>query len=372
MTTLTRDARDGLESTGVTEDVWFLCGPTQSGDGLVHTAIDCAPFTVGRSNGVSMKLGFRTVSGNHAQLWVEGERLMLSDNGSTNGTYVGGKRLEPSTPLELFEEDLVHFAEAPFRIRRQSPQNLVAGTIAENVCDQALALVQFDRLMNQKLVRPHFQPIVEMGSCQTIGFEVLGRGSVFGLESVGSMFQAAEQLDLEIELSEMLRMEGIRVGRELPSTPTLFVNTHPREIEDIDGLVASLANARELFSTGRLVLEIHESAVTDPASLRSLTTAMEALNIDLAYDDFGSGMARLGELIEAKPQFVKFDIKLIRNIDRADAERRKMLETLVQMVRDLSIMALAEGIETAAEARVCREIGFNLAQGYYFGRPSPA
>jgi EAL domain-containing protein (putative c-di-GMP-specific phosphodiesterase class I) len=49
-----------------------------------------------------------------------------------------------------------------------------------------------------------------------------------------------------------------------------------------------------------------------------------------------------------------------------------MIETLVQMVRDLEIAALAEGIETPEESLACRELGFDLAQGFYYGRPSPA
>jgi EAL domain-containing protein (putative c-di-GMP-specific phosphodiesterase class I) len=246
------------------------------------------------------------------------------------------------------------------------------GTIAENVCDQALALVQFDRLMSERLVKPHFQNIVELKDSCVVGFEILGRGSVFGLESVGAMFQAAEQLSLEVELSRLLRWEGIRVGRDLPERPTLFVNTHPREMEDAAGLIDSLRKVRELTGNTALVLEIHESSVTNPALMQSLHAALRDLNILLAYDDFGSGQARLAELIEARPDFVKFDISLIRGIDAANEPRRRMMETLVQMVRDLDIRALAEGIETASEAAACKELGFDLAQGFFYGRPSPA
>ena len=49
-----------------------------------------------------------------------------------------------------------------------------------------------------------------------------------------------------------------------------------------------------------------------------------------------------------------------------------MIRTLVQMVRDLDVKALAEGVETLEEAEACQEIGFDLAQGFYYGRPSPA
>jgi EAL domain-containing protein (putative c-di-GMP-specific phosphodiesterase class I) len=62
---------------------------------------------------------------------------------------------------------------------------------------------------------------------------------------------------------------------------------------------------------------------------------------------------------------------LIRDIDKAPLERIKVLRSLVQIVLDLGVKALAEGIETEAEAKVCAQLGFTLAQGYYFGRPSP-
>lgn len=359
-------------STAVTEDVWFLSGPTQPGEAVLHSPIDGNPYIVGRKTGVSLKLQFRTVSGNHASAWVEDGALYIRDLGSTNGTYVNGERIEKDQTVQVSEEDLIHFAEAPFRVRRQSPTGMTNGTIAENVCDQALALVQFDRLMSERLVRPHFQCIVNVDDAAPIGFEILGRGSVFGLESVGAMFQAAEQLSLEVELSRLLRWEGIRVGRDLPDRPTLFVNTHPREMEDADGLIDSLQKVREMTGNTDLVLEIHESSVTNPALMQSLHSAMRDLNILLAYDDFGSGQARLAELIEARPDFVKFDISLIRGIDKANEPRRRMMETLVQMVRDLDIRALAEGIETPEEAEASKDLGFDLAQGFYYGRPSPA
>ncbi|MFK8111181.1 MAG: EAL domain-containing protein [Rubripirellula sp.] len=359
-------------STVVSEDVWFLSGPTQPGEAVMHMPVDGNPYLIGRKTGVSMKLQFRTVSGNHAALWVDGCQLFLKDLGSTNGTFVNGNRVEKDETIAISEEDLIHFAEAPFRVRRQSPTGMTNGTYAENVCDQALALVQFDRLMSERLVKPHFQPIVDLSTETSVGFEILGRGSVFGLESVGAMFQAAEQLNLEVELSRLLRWEGFRVGRDLPDRPKLFVNTHPRELEEPDGLIDSLFKAREMAGQVKMVLEIHEAAVTNRKLMQSLQAALIELDIELAYDDFGAGQARLAELIEARPDYVKFDISLIREINTASEQRRRMMDTLVQMVRDLDISALAEGIETFEEAETCKEIGFDLAQGYFYGRPSPA
>lgn len=371
MATIDSVAFDRLRrSTAVVGDVWFLSGALQPQDSLRHLPIDEPEFVVGRKAGNSIQLQFNTVSGRHAQLNVRSGRLYLTDLGSTNGTYVNGKRVTDEVAIN--EEDLIHFAEAPFRVLRQSPTGQTSGTIAKNVCDEALALVQFDRMMSQRLVRPHFQVIIDFEDEEAVGYEVLGRGSVFGLESVGAMFHAAEQLNLEVELSRLLRWEGIRVGRELPGHPTLFVNTHPKEMADSIGLIDSLIKVREMSGNTDLVLEIHEAAITNRQLLSELSAAMKDLEIKLAFDDFGSGQARLAELIESRPDFVKFDISLIRSIDTADAQRRRMLQTLVHMVRDLDICALAEGVETLEEANACKEIGFDLGQGYHYGRPSPA
>lgn len=357
----------------IENDVWFLSGPSRPGDVSRHVPIEEEPFVVGRKQDATLPLGYNTVSGSHASLWVEGGSLWLQDLGSTNGTFVNGQKI--SQPVQLGEDDMVHFAEAMFRIHRQSAKAATSGTITQNVCDQAMALVQFDRLMSEKLVVPHFQPIVKMIASdqqnpELVGFEILGRGRVFGLESVGAMFEAAAQLNLEVDLSQMLRWEGVRVGRGLPECPILFVNTHPAELAE-EGLEQSLEHLREMAGNTRLVLEIHESAVTNPKMLDQLLAALKKLDIGLAYDDFGAGQARLTELVQARPDYVKFDMSLVQGISEASPERQRMVENLVGMVRELNVVALAEGIETKEEAEFCAQIGFELAQGFYFGRPSP-
>ena len=73
-------------------------------------------------------------------------------------------------------------------------------------------------------------------------------------------------------------------------------------------------------------------------------------------------------VVEVPPDYLKFDLSLIRGIDRLISKQR-MLESLVSMVLDLGVTPTAEGVETEAEEEVCRTIGFELAQGYRFGRP---
>ena len=105
--------------------------------------------------------------------------------------------------------------------------------------------------------------------------------------------------------------------------------------------------------------------------MRKLREALDGLSIQLAYDDFGAGQARLVDLIEVPPDYLKFDICLVRDIHKAGEPRRQMLETLVRMAHDLGVAVLAEGVECQAEGDVCSQLGFDFAQGYHYGKPAP-
>ena len=69
------------------------------------------------------------------------------------------------------------------------------------------------------------------------------------------------------------------------------------------------------------------------------------------------------------PDVVKFDISLIRAIDKASSNKQQVVSKLVRLVKDLGSVPLAEGVETEEEAAVCLSMGFELCQGYLTGRP---
>src|SRR5262245_19701021 len=106
--------------------------------------------------------------------------------------------------------------------------------------------------------------------------------------------------------------------------------------------------------------------------MKMLRLALDDLHMTLGYDDFGAGQARLAELAEARPEYVKFDRQLISGIDRPGRHRRQVVESLVEMCKQLGIVTLSEGVETASEAAACRDLGFELMQGYFCGRPAGA
>jgi EAL domain-containing protein (putative c-di-GMP-specific phosphodiesterase class I) len=346
--------------------VWMLERIGQStSDSL--TVIFPVPFSIGRKTGCSLQLQSRTVSSHHADLSIRDGQLILIDRQSTNGTFINGKRITEITAIKA--NDVVQFADHAFRVRCDDHATS-ANTVAEDVCDQALALVQFDRMMEKRLVTPYFQPIVLIQDSRILGYEVLARSRMFGLETSAAMFGAAAKLNMEVELSQMLRWEGIREALTLPKGSHIFVNTHPNELRS-DALLESMKNVRSMTADMPITLEIHEAAITSVSQMVELRKGLRDLNIKVAYDDFGAGQNRLAELGNAAPDVMKIDMGLIRDIDKGPIERVKLLRSIVRMVIDLNVIPLAEGIETEAEFAVCKELGFQMAQGFYFGRPAP-
>jgi EAL domain-containing protein (putative c-di-GMP-specific phosphodiesterase class I) len=322
---------------------------------------------VGRRSDLSLTLSRQTVSGLHAEIVSRDDTLYLRDLDSTNGTYLNGERIVGERPLKGGE--LIQFADLPFRFARESA-SAESQTMCADLCDDALAAVQFDTLLTERAVVPYYQPIVELSTGDTIAFEALARSRLVGLETPAAMFRAASQFELEVELSRLMSSRGIEESAKFAQRPHLFVNTHPAELERED-FVDTLAEWSAQAPLQMLTLEIHEAAVTDLAKMSEIRRAAEDLDMRIAFDDFGAGQARIAELAEIRPDYLKFDIKMIRNIDTAGKERRSLVGSLVHIVREIGVLPLAEGVETIAEAEACTALGFVLAQGFHFGKPAP-
>lgn len=332
------------------------------------TVVHPFPFSIGRKVGCSLQVPSKTISGHHADLLLKEGELFVTDRDSTNGTFVNGRRVTDATPVD--GGDMLQFADFAFRLKRDNHEAAMMNTQCEDVCDQALALVQFDRLMEQRLVTPHYQPIVQISDLKTVGYEVLARSTVYGLETPKALFGAAAKLNMEVDLSQMLRWEGIREGAKLPQTASIYLNTHPLEMNR-PGLIESMQQLREFAPNAQITLEIHESAITNLRDMNRLREVLDELKVQLAYDDFGAGQNRLPELCSVPPDVLKFDMSLIKGLDKNAMDRIQFLSNLVRICRDIGIVPLAEGIETQVEAEMCAEIGFVLGQGYYYGRPAP-
>ena len=324
------------------------------------------PFQVGRRPDLSLSLTFPTISGLHAEIRSESGSLILEDMGSTNGTFVNGNRITGSTKLR--QGDLIQFANVPFRVGRQATD--CRKTVAQDVIQEVLNLSHFEELLDGFALTPYFQPIVRYSDMQSIGFEALARSSMQGMETPAEMFCAAEQLRMQADLSRILRRRAVETGRGIAAAGQLFLNTHPSEMTD-ERFLDSLKTLRQEFPHQEITLEIHELAITGSGAIVELRKHLDEFRMRLAFDDFGAGQARLLELIEVRPDYLKFDRSLLKNIHIANSHHQETVAALVRITRQLGVIPIAEGIELPEEDAMARQLGFELGQGYLYGRPAP-
>ena len=358
---------------------WCLEGvSSDSANSLVHIAR--FPFVVGRDAACDLAIPSAETSRQHARIEQDiGGLLRVIDLNSGNGTFVNRVQVHGSALVD--EGDVVHFGVTEFRIRRIDPSLLAA--LAHQNDDKTIIVGrspilsdhfvveerQFTAMLKGKTVRAALQPIVGVSDGRLRAFEVLGRGCVTGLpQSPMDMFAMAGRLGKEVELSEAFRWAGLSAAATFAGDATLFVNAHPREMFTAP-FYRSIELLRAMVPGVKLVVEVHETAITRIADVRDMADRLAAMNVQFAYDDFGAGQARLIELAEVPPHFVKFDMGLIRDLDRANPKKRQLVAQLVRIVHDVGAIALAEGVETTAEARACGDMHFDLIQGFLTGRP---
>ncbi len=353
--------------------VWSLIRKSEDGEDEHRTDIVIGQMSVGRQPNNDLCINHRTVSGSHAELTMISDDLLLKDLDSTNGTLVNGVRLHGSTLLN--DGDVVHFGQSIFSVVRVSQTASTPGdfnnkTFVASIPEDAVLYEGFDRLMDRPDIDPYFQPIVRLCDQEIIGYEALVRSKVPGLEFPDRIFKIAAMRTAEAKLSELCRSEALLSAIQFDSSSKFFLNTHAEELET-PRLFDSLKELRENYPQTDIVLEVHEAAITSVKYLTELIAVLKDLDIELAYDDFGAGQARLVELFEVPPKYLKFDLQIIRGLENASPIHRASVKALVNMVHDLNVIALAEGVETQEQADICTELGFETAQGYFFGRPQP-
>jgi EAL domain-containing protein (putative c-di-GMP-specific phosphodiesterase class I) len=356
---------------------WLIESVGAGGKDIRRMPIPTLPFRIGRRPGLELILPSDLVSKSHAEIFESDDGLRVRDLGSRNGTFLNRKRISEAP---IADGDVLHVGDYEFRIVRApevDPDGLGDTSATAAFDPEALShffpqgTKELRELIEAGAATVVLQPIVRFPSGTIVAYEALGRGSHPSLpEDPLELFQIAESQGLETMLARLLRKKAVEMCRNRPSVAALFLNTHPAELQQ-PGLVESLEELRGIAPRIDLVLEIHESALAQPAALHALREQLTQINVGLAYDDFGAGQARLLELAEAPPHYLKFDWRFVTGIDQAPASRRRLLASLVAAARELLVKTIAEGVETLAEAEICERVGFTLGQGYQFGRPVP-
>ena len=213
-----------------------------------------------------------------------------------------------------------------------------------------------------------YQPIVTASDTRVFAQEALLRTNDTTLPDPTALLDAAERTGRLSELGQLVRASAAAQIRRAPADWSFFVNVHPHEIGAIDLLMDG--PMRDLSS--RIVLEI-----TERASLDQIPNAYAAIaqlrkcGYRIAIDDLGAGYSGLSSFAELEPEFVKFDMSLVREIDKR-ATKQRLVAAIAAMCKGLGTRVVAEGVETEAERTTLIELGCELLQGHLFARPGPA
>jgi EAL domain-containing protein (putative c-di-GMP-specific phosphodiesterase class I) len=324
--------------------------------------IEHSPFVIGRRKESSLLVAAEEVSRKHAEILETFDGWRITDCGSTNGTFVNGRRLTENHLLK--HGDYITIGGIRFDVVEQ---------IDDSECTQIISpdAENLEKMLDLKAVVPHFQPMISLSDGALIGYETLGRIDYEGLpNSPTQLFRISRLLGRQVELSELFRDSALVYAAQLGVKELILFNTLPEEM-NIESLGKSLNKLRRSVPDLKLGMELHENTITNVEMMKNLRSMLNDLDMLLVYDDFGAGQSRLIELLDSVPDIVKFDIALIHNIQQRSEISRSMVETLVKMARDAGIRTLAEGVESREEAEICSTIGFELAQGFYFGHPAP-
>lgn len=228
------------------------------------------------------------------------------------------------------------------------------------------------RIILNEDVRTVFQPILDLTSLETIGFEALTRGPrAARYESPQVMFDLASDANLQFELDRLCRRRAFSNASRLKQGHKLFVNLLPTTLRDPEfqgERIVGLLDQKGLSPSG-IVLEITERLAIENYDL--FLDAMKTftdMGFSIAIDDMGAGYSGLEKIVRLNPRYLKFDLMMVRDIHTSFV-KREMLKAIQALSTNIGADVIAEGVERVEELHTLLELGIPYGQGYLFARP---
>ncbi|MDR3468280.1 MAG: EAL domain-containing protein [Xanthobacteraceae bacterium] len=248
----------------------------------------------------------------------------------------------------------------PAMAAEMEAQNTLEGDLRE-----AIAKHQFEL---------HYQPVYDIATNRPCGAEALlrWRHPTAGLIPPDRFIPLAEATGLIVPLGEWALGQACRDAAAWPDDLKVAVNLSPVQFKqkDLFGVIcAALLDSG--LAPHRLEIEITESVLLErgPDNL-AFTQELKEIGVSLALDDFGTGYSSLSYLTMFPFDKIKIDKSFIRDLG-SSAHCGAIVTSILTLARGLDISVTAEGIETAEQLALLRQLGANFAQGYLLGKPMP-
>ncbi len=233
-----------------------------------------------------------------------------------------------------------------------------------------MSAVSVDQLISSRFLRPAYQPIVDLDSRATVGYEALARWPDLGVGPKLAFSLATGNGGLN-DLDWACQTQALRGALEagIGHSATLFVNAEPSSFtrHAPDDLADVSAQAAQSL---RVVIEVTERAILKaPAELLRTIRDIRERGWGVALDDVGAVPDSLALLPFIAPDVIKLDLDLVQQWP--DADQAKIMAAVMAHAERTGATILAEGIETDAHLEQAKALGATLGQGWYFAAPGP-
>ncbi|MFA0767249.1 MAG: hypothetical protein OXFUSZZB_000577 [Candidatus Fervidibacter sp.] len=342
------------------------CHPVHCENGMVCGVIihTTAPTALDKLQPLKERLGIPMRELLPRIFLLEGEEAVL-------------ERLLSEWQENLSEVEIGETKAALLKTAQPAGQDLTTALLSLRPLNEVVVQLQslwFHSLLSGQGLFVVFHPLVALEERRVAAYECLLRARLNSkVIGAGQLLAAARSLGRLHQLDQLARRTAIGQGKELLAKGfDLFINFAPNSIYDPKTCLRdTVALCQQLgVDLSQLVFEVIEAEqVRDMAHLKGIIAEYRRQGAKVALDDLGSGYASLRYLAELQPDFVKLDQELVRGA-HGDRVRSVLLQAVAEAAHQLGIGVVAEGVETADDANFCRDIGVDLAQGYFFARPA--
>lgn len=235
--------------------------------------------------------------------------------------------------------------------------------------DHIKTVSRIKNLIEQNKFINFFQPIVNLNDFSIFGYEALLRiKDEAKVESPLLLLNISIKEGLIFEVERIVKESAIETMRKLGGDYKLFLNFEACVLEDFHKTLAIFDKSG--FSYGRVVIELTErTAVTSFEKLQKSISFLRAKGFQFAIDDAGSGYASMESIAYLKPEYLKIDLSIVRDIN-SNYIKQDIVLSLSELAKRTGSILLAEGIEKEAEYKTLLKMGVHFGQGYFFAHPT--
>ncbi|MCL4441509.1 MAG: EAL domain-containing protein [Firmicutes bacterium] len=229
-------------------------------------------------------------------------------------------------------------------------------------------------IINESIITV-FQPILSIKKRSLVGLEALTRGYYNNkIIMPDSLFALASAAGLTVDLDRLCRKKALETfssnKSRLDKDIILFLNFDASIIDQGvvgSGILLSSVNGVGI-NPNSVAIEINESVVTDIDSLQTFISLHRSYGFIIAMDDIGAGHSNLNRVDITRPDFLKIDRTLVKDLDK-EYYKQEVFKSLINLARNTGSLVVAEGVERVEEAIAALDFGVDMIQGFHFSEP---